>query len=66
MIFDSGHKAILKLQYSDEFNSKHSFHELLGKVRQRDLVTIRGRFHLNPNRGLVFVAEDIHFVQAVR
>ena len=63
MIYDSGHKAILGLQYSDAFNAKHSFHELLGKARNSDLVTITGRFGLDPKRRFVLIADEIQFVE---
>jgi hypothetical protein len=66
MIFDRGYKATLRLQYSAEFNSKHSFQELLGEARKSDVVTITGRLHPNADRGLVLIVEDIQFVQKPR
>jgi hypothetical protein len=60
MIFDSGFKEILPLHYSDEFNSKYSYHELIGKVRKSDVVTITGRLS-RANGGLVLIADDIQF-----
>lgn len=63
MIYDSGYKAILRLQYSDAFNAMHSYHELLGKTRKSDLVTIVGRLHLEPNGQLVLMADDIQFAK---
>jgi hypothetical protein len=66
MIYDSGYKAILRLQYSDAFNAKHDFHELLGKARKSDLVTITGCLHLEPNGKLVLIADDIQFAENLR
>jgi len=63
MIYDSGYKAILGLQYSAAFNAKHSFHELLVKARESDLVTITGRLGLDPKRRSVLIADEIQFVQ---
>lgn len=63
MIYDSGFRAILRLQYSDAFNLKHSFHELLSEARKSDVVTITGRLHMGPNGRLVLIADDIRFVQ---
>jgi hypothetical protein len=66
MIFDSGYKAVLPLQYSDEFNSKHSFPEFVSKPRKSDVVTITGRLHSKPNGRLTLVADDIQFAENQR
>lgn len=61
MIYDSGYKATLPLRYSDAFNAKHSFHELIGKVRTSETVTIIGRLQRDSKGRLTLVAEDIFF-----
>jgi hypothetical protein len=66
MIFDSGYKAILKLRYSDDFKSKHSYQELLGLARKSDIATVTGRLHLEPNGRIVLIAEDIRFAENPR
>ena len=61
MLYDSGYKAILRLQYTDEFNAKHRFHELLNEARKSNIATIRGRLHLGADRQLILIADDIEF-----
>lgn len=63
MIYDSGFKATLRLQYAAAFNAKHSFQELLGKTRKSDLATITGRLALDSNGRLALIADDIQFVE---
>ena len=63
MIYDSGYKAILRLQFSDSFNAKHEFHELLSKVRNRDLATITGRLGMDSKGRLALIADEIQFVE---
>jgi hypothetical protein len=66
MMFDSGYKAVLRLRYSDDFNSKHSYMELLGFARKSDVATVTGRLHVEPNGHLVLIAEDIRFTENPR
>lgn len=61
MIFDSGYKATLAVRYSDEFNARHSLRELVNESRKADVVTITGRFHLEPTGRLTLIADDIRF-----
>jgi hypothetical protein len=61
MIFDDGYKAVLKLRYSVEFNSKHSYQDLLGKARKSDVATITGLIRRDSDGTIVLVAEDIQF-----
>jgi hypothetical protein len=63
MIYDSGYKAILRLQYTDAFNAKHSFHELLANVRKSDIATITGRLGQDSNGRLILTADEIQFVE---
>lgn len=68
IVFDSGYKAVLVLQYSDAFNAKHSYHELFptGKKRKSDVATIAGRLHMEANGRLVLIADDIWFAENPR
>ncbi len=63
MLFDSGFKAVLSLRYSDDFNSKHSYMELLNFARKSDVAMVTGRLHVEPNGQLVLIAEDLHFAE---
>lgn len=62
MIYDKGYRATLRLRFSEAFNAKHSFHELIGKVRQSDLATITGNLSLGADGKSSLVADDIEFV----
>jgi hypothetical protein len=64
IIFDSGHKAVLRVKYSDEFHKKHPYHELFpaGKTRKSDLATITGRLH-SEGKYIALIADDIQFDQ---
>jgi len=68
MIYDSGHKAILILQYSNAFNAKHSYREFfpIGKTRKSDYATITGQLHAKENGQFVLVADDIKFAENPR
>lgn len=63
MIYDNRYKAILRLQFSDAFNAKHSFYDLLSKARQFDLATITGRLGLDSNGRIVLIADDVQFIE---
>lgn len=68
IVFDGGYKAVLVLHYSEEFNAKHSYHELFptGKMRKSDVATITGRLHMEANGRLVLIADDIQFAENPR
>jgi hypothetical protein len=66
MVFDSGYKAVLTLRYTDDFNSKYSYQELLGFARKSNVATVTGRLHLEPNGRLVLIADDIRFAKNPR
>jgi hypothetical protein len=61
IIFDTGYKAVLKLRFSDHFNSKHSFRELLDNARKSDVATIEGQLQVEPNGRVILIADDIRF-----
>ncbi|HEY2857320.1 MAG TPA: hypothetical protein VGJ21_02760 [Terracidiphilus sp.] len=65
MVFDTGHKAILPLRYSDAFNTKHEFHELVSRSQKSDVATITGRIDRDP-KGLILIADDIQFAENPR
>ena len=63
MIYDSYFKAVLLLQYSDEYKRKHpSLQYLIAGTRQSGLVIATGRLASGGTGKPVFVADDLVFL----
>ena len=61
MVYDSGYKAILRLEYSPTCNAKYPGLSILRLSRGRNLATITGRLRIDPGGRVTLVADDIQF-----
>jgi hypothetical protein len=63
MVYNSYFKAILSLQYSDEYQSKHlSLEYLITGAKKHGLVIVTGRLKSGQHGKPVFVADDLVFL----
>lgn len=61
IIYDSGHKATMIVEYSPVFNAKYPGLEIVHLARQGKFATVTGRLRIDRKRGVTLVADDIAF-----